>query len=40
VASYDGILLAALLKPAAERSAFLTRSLELLSNGLAGAPGE
>lgn len=40
VASYDGILLAALLKPAAERSDFLTRSLELLSNGLAGAPGE
>ena len=40
VASYDGILLAALLKPATERTAFLTRSLELLSNGLAGAPEE
>jgi DNA-binding transcriptional regulator YbjK len=30
VASYDGILLAALLKPPSERRAFLTRSLELL----------
>ena len=30
VASYDGILLAALLKPAGERAAFLARSLELL----------
>jgi DNA-binding transcriptional regulator YbjK len=40
VASYDGILLAALLKPAPERRAFLTRSLELLSSGLAGAPAE
>ena len=40
VASYDGILLAALLKPATERAAFLTRSLELLSSGLAGAPEE
>ena len=29
VASYDGILLAALLKPARERRAFLSRSLEL-----------
>jgi DNA-binding transcriptional regulator YbjK len=40
VASYDGILLAALLKPPAERADFLSRSLELLSSGLAGAPGE
>ncbi|GAW52280.1 MULTISPECIES: TetR/AcrR family transcriptional regulator [unclassified Nocardioides] len=39
VASYDGVLLAALLKPAAERADFLSRSLQLLSNGLAGAPG-
>lgn len=36
VASYDGILLAALLKPPAERATFLSRSLELLSHGLAG----
>lgn len=36
VASYDGILLAALLKPAAERTDFLSRSLEALGNGLAG----
>jgi DNA-binding transcriptional regulator YbjK len=34
VASYDGVLLAALLKPAKERRAFLTRSLELLGHGL------
>jgi DNA-binding transcriptional regulator YbjK len=40
VASYDGILLAALLKPPAERADFLARSLELLSNGLAGQPDE
>ena len=39
VASYDGILLAALLKPAPERRAFLARSLELLGTGLAGAGG-
>ncbi|HEU5036424.1 MAG TPA: hypothetical protein VFT70_05430 [Nocardioides sp.] len=39
VASYDGILLAALLKPASERRAFLSRSLELLGTGLAGATG-
>ena len=39
VASYDGILLAALLKPAAARAAFLSRSMELLSSGLAGGPG-
>jgi DNA-binding transcriptional regulator YbjK len=39
VASYDGILLAALLKPARERRAFLERSLELLGNGLAGPTG-
>ena len=36
VASYDGILLAALLKPARERRAFLERSLDLLGTGLAG----
>jgi DNA-binding transcriptional regulator YbjK len=39
VASYDGVLLAALLKPAAERRAFLARSLDLLGTGLAGPPG-
>jgi DNA-binding transcriptional regulator YbjK len=39
VASYDGVLLAALLKPADERAAFLTRSLELVSSGLAGDAG-
>jgi DNA-binding transcriptional regulator YbjK len=39
VASYDGILLAALLKPARERRAFLARSLELLGSGLAGPVG-
>jgi DNA-binding transcriptional regulator YbjK len=38
VASYDGILIAALLKPPSERRAFLSRSLELLSTALAG-PG-
>jgi DNA-binding transcriptional regulator YbjK len=38
VASYDGVLLAALLKPPDERAAFLGRSLELLSSGLAGEP--
>ena len=38
VASYDGILLAALLKPARERRAFLSRSLELLGSSLAGDP--
>jgi DNA-binding transcriptional regulator YbjK len=37
VASYDGILLAALLKPARQRRAFLSQSLELLGTGLAGA---
>ncbi|MGB0099694.1 MAG: TetR family transcriptional regulator C-terminal domain-containing protein [Nocardioides sp.] len=37
VASYDGILLAAMLEPPAERRAFLERSLELLGTGLAGA---
>ncbi len=37
VASYDGILLAALLKPVAQRPDFLSRSLEALGNGLAGA---
>jgi DNA-binding transcriptional regulator YbjK len=39
VASYDGILLAALLKPGEERRPFLARSLELLGTGLAGASG-
>ena len=39
VASYDGILLAALLKPPPARAAFLSRSLELLSLGLTGDPG-
>lgn len=37
VASYDGILLAALLKPQGERRAFLERSLDLLGTGLAGS---
>lgn len=37
VASYDGILLAALLKPPGERRAFLERSLDLLGTGLAGS---
>lgn len=36
VAAYDGVLLAALLKPAQERQGFLTRSLELLGSSLAG----
>jgi DNA-binding transcriptional regulator YbjK len=36
VASYDGILLAALLKPADTRRAFLSRSLELLGASLTG----
>ena len=35
VASYDGVLLAALLKPPSERPAFLSRSLELLGTSLA-----
>jgi DNA-binding transcriptional regulator YbjK len=39
VASYDGVLLAALLKPAAERGPFLARSLDLLGSGLAGGAG-
>jgi hypothetical protein len=39
VASYDGILLAALLKPAKERRPFLARSLELVGTGLAGTTG-
>jgi DNA-binding transcriptional regulator YbjK len=39
VASYDGVLLAALLKPAAERGPFLARSLDLLGSGLAGGSG-
>jgi DNA-binding transcriptional regulator YbjK len=36
VASYDGILLAALLKPQHERRSFLERSLDLLGKGMAG----
>lgn len=36
VASYDGILLAALLQPAPARRVFLVRSLELLGTALAG----
>jgi DNA-binding transcriptional regulator YbjK len=40
VASYDGILLAALLQPAPARREFLTRSLELLGTALAGGAGE
>ena len=35
VASYDGVLLAALLKPANRRRGFLRRSLELLSTSVA-----
>ncbi|WP_051551397.1 TetR/AcrR family transcriptional regulator [Nocardioides sp. URHA0020] len=37
VASYDGILLSALLQPAPARRDFLARSLELLGTSLAGA---
>ena len=40
VASYDGILLAALLQPAPARREFLARSLELLGTALAGGGGE
>ena len=36
LASYAGVLLAALLRPPAERPTFLTRSLELLGEQLAG----
>ncbi|MBZ5737383.1 TetR/AcrR family transcriptional regulator [Nocardioides mangrovi] len=36
VASYDGILLAALLRPVDERRAFLSRSLEVLGTALTG----
>lgn len=39
VASYDGILLAALLQPAPARREFLNRSLELLGTALAGDAG-
>jgi DNA-binding transcriptional regulator YbjK len=39
VASYDGILLAALLQPAPARREFLARSLELLGTALAGDAG-
>jgi len=38
VASYDGILLAALLQPTPARREFLERSLELLGTALAGDP--
>lgn len=38
VASYDGILLAGLLQPVADRRAFLTRALELVGASLTG-PG-
>lgn len=38
VSSYDGVLLAALLKPPAEHRAFLSRSLELLSQQLDEVP--
>jgi DNA-binding transcriptional regulator YbjK len=38
VASYDGVLLAALLKPDAERRDFLARSLEVLTSAVAGSP--
>lgn len=38
VASYDGVLLAALLRPPASRREFLTRSLELLGEQLGGEP--
>ena len=38
-ASFDGILLAGLSKPDAERRAFLARSLGLLMGSLAGPPG-
>jgi DNA-binding transcriptional regulator YbjK len=40
VASYDGILLAALLQPAPARREFLARSLELLGTALAGGSEE
>lgn len=36
VASYDGVLLAALLRPPAERPDFLARSLELIGEQLSG----
>jgi hypothetical protein len=39
VASYDGLLLAALLRPPRRAAAFLARSLELLGEQLAGDPG-
>ncbi|WP_395693699.1 TetR/AcrR family transcriptional regulator [Nocardioides sp.] len=38
VASYDGLLLTALLKPEDERTAFLAESLQLLGSTMAGAP--
>ncbi|GAA4732324.1 hypothetical protein GCM10023350_14620 [Nocardioides endophyticus] len=40
VASYDGILLAALLQPAPARREFLARSFELLGTALVGGNGE
>ena len=39
VASYDGVLLAALLRPPAARRDFLTRSLELIGEQLGGDRG-
>lgn len=39
VASYDGILLAALLKPPGERRAFLARSMDLLGSSLTADAG-
>lgn len=39
VASFDGILLAALQKPDGERADFLARSLDLLMNALVGPTG-
>ena len=38
VASYDGVLLAALLRPDEERPEFLARSLELIGEQLSSAP--
>mgnify|MGYP000845384591 CR=1 FL=1 len=40
VASYDGLLLTALLKPEAERPRFLAESLELLGASIAGVVAE
>lgn len=40
VASYDGVLLAALLRPAEERRAFLEESMALLGESLSGTAAE